>query len=318
MAWLGLAVAGLALLGAGSALAAPTFRWSGAAAKGSRGWADTANWEGGTAPSASEPVALEFPTLTSGACTSSPPSDTCYESENNVSGLTVESLRLEDSTTYAIAGKPIMLDGGGLSVAPAASTTGQTGSLLATPIVLRAGQTWSIAGQSGDNAIDDNQLALFGEVSGGDPLHMKLSEGGGLVLANADNVGPLSFEGADSGQAGIFNGVVELFGAEVNSSDHEPVSFDNVFAIGNGITGPLSTNAAEIVVEPDEEGAEYLQVQSATLDPASTLSFAVNGSGDTAGRDYGQLLSNGASMCLSTPRDERSSSATPSSGHPSA
>ncbi len=293
VAVLGLVVTGVVLLVTPVALAASTFRWSGGAAEGSRGWANAANWEGDSAPSSSEPVALEFPMLTAG-CASSSPADTCYESENNVSGLHLESMRVEDSQTYVIAGEPITLEGGGLTAGPATDTTEPIGSIVALPIALGASQTWDIAGQGGDGAIDGNQLLLVEEVTGDQPLHVKLSEGGGLDLANENEVGPLNFEGADPNQAGIFNGVVELLGAQLNASDHEPVSFNHVFVIGTGATGPLTTNAASVVVETGGKKAERLAVQSATFDPESLLTFAVNSTGPEAGLDYGQLTSTGA------------------------
>jgi hypothetical protein len=273
----------------------PTFTWSGGAPKTLRGWGNAANWKGGSTPASSEPVALEFPTLTSANCTSAPPTDTCYESENNVSGLNVESLRIEDSQTYVIAGDPIILGSGGLAAEPTTNTTEQIGSILALPIALGVPQTWNILGQSGDAAIDGNQLMLLEEVSGSSrPLEVRLSEGGGLVLANNVEVGALSLEGAESNRAGILNGVVELVGAQLDASDHEPVSFNHVFVIGTGATGPLTTNAAEVVVETGEKKAERLEVQSLTLDPQSRLTFAVNGTGVTAGYDYSQLSSTGA------------------------
>jgi hypothetical protein len=290
-----LLVVGVVLFSAPIASASSTFTWSGGATKTARGWSNATNWEAGAIPSSSEPVALEFPMLTSANCTSSPPTDTCYESENDVSGLDVESLHVEDSQTYVIAGKPIALGSGGLTAAPATDTTEQIGSILAMPIALGVGQTWNIAGQSGDKAINGNQFVLFEEVSGASyPLDVKLSEGGGLVLANEDEVGHLSLEGAEAGRPGIFNGVAELYGAQLNVSDHEPVSFKHLFVSGAGATGPLTTEAAEVFVEPGEKKAEHLEVQSATLDSASQLAFAVTEAfGSEAGRAYAQLSSTG-------------------------
>ncbi len=288
----GFLVSAALLIGVPAASASTTFKWSGEAAKASRGWANLENWEGGSAPSPSEPMMLEFPRLTSANCMTSPPVDTCYESENNVSGLDVESMHVEDSQTYVIAGEPIVLGSGGLNVAPATNTSEQTGSIMAMPVTLGAQQTWSIAGQSGDTAIDGNQFVLLEEVSGaGQPLKISLGDGGGLVLVNEDEVGPLSFEGADPNSGGILNGVVELFGAELNASDHEPVSFDHIFVIGTGTTGPLTTDAASIAVEPGEKKAERLEVQGATFDPKSRLTFWVTSTGAEAGREYAQLTS---------------------------
>jgi hypothetical protein len=133
-------------------------------------------------------------------------------------------MNVEDSQTYVIGGEPIALGSGGLAAAPATSTTGQIGTILDLPIDLDVPQTWSIAGQSGDSAIDGNQLVLLGEVSGDHPLNVGMSEGGRLVLANEDEVGPLSLEGGESDRIAILNGVVELYGAQLNSVDHEPVN----------------------------------------------------------------------------------------------
>jgi hypothetical protein len=127
---------GVVLLGAPVAIASSTFKWSGGDTKTSRRWSDSSNWEGGATPSSSEPVALEFPMLTSASCTVALPTDTCYESETNVNGLSVEALYVEDSQTYLIAGKPITLGSGGLAAAPATNTTEQIGSILTMPIAL--------------------------------------------------------------------------------------------------------------------------------------------------------------------------------------
>ncbi len=294
IALLGLFLLSAVLVSAATAAAAPILRWSGGANAGFYGWSNTSNWEGGVAPSSSEAVALEFSRLTSSSCTSTPPTDSCYESENNITGLNVESLQVEDSQTYVIEGEPITLGSGGLAAAPATNTTEQIGSIIAMPIALGASQTWNIVGQSGDNAIDGNQLVFFRDVSGAShPLNMKMSEGGGLVLVNENEVGPLSLEGADPNRAGILNGVTELYGAQLNSSDHEPVSFNHIFVVGTGATGPLTTNAAEILLEPGENSAERLEVQNATLDPESHLIFTMKGAGDRPGIDYAQLASTG-------------------------
>ncbi|MGA9314019.1 MAG: Ig-like domain-containing protein [Solirubrobacteraceae bacterium] len=211
-----------------------------------------------------------------------------------MSGLDVESMQVEDSQTYVIAGEPITLGSGGLNVAPATNTTEQTGSIMAMPVTLGAPQTWRVAGQSSDTAINGNQFVLLEEVSGAaQPLNVSLSDGGGLVLVNEDEVGPLSFEGADPSREGILNGVVDLLGAELNASDHEPVSFNHVFAIGTGAMGPLTTHAASIAVEPDEKKAERLEVQGARFDSKSQLTFVITSTGTDAGREYAQFSSSG-------------------------
>jgi hypothetical protein len=212
-----------------------------------------------------------------------------------MSGLDVESLHVEDSETYEIAGDPITLGSGGLVAAPATSTTEPIGSILALPISLGDPQVWTIEGQSNDSAIDGNQLLLLGKVSGAnESLDMKVSDGGGLDLANDNEVGPLTLEGADPSRAGILNGVVELFGAQLDASDHEPVSLSHVFLIGTGATGSLRTDATEIFVVPGEKQPERLEVNGATLDPESRLTFGVTGGGSNAGLEYAQLRSTGS------------------------
>ncbi len=290
----GFLVCAVLLVSVPVASASTTFKWSGMAAQGSSGWANAQNWEGNSTPSSLEPVTLEFPQLSSPACTASPQVDTCYESENNLSGLDVESLDVEDSEPYVIAGEPITLGGGGINVAPATNTTEQTGSIMAMPVKLGAQQTWNIAGQSSDTAIDGNQFVLLEEVSGSNqPLNVNLSDGGGLVLVNEDEVGPLSFEGANSSRSGVLNGVVELLGAQLNALDHQPVSLNHIFMIGTGATGPLTTDSASIVVVPGEEKVERLEVQDATFDAGSRLTLAVTSTGTEAGREYAQLTSSG-------------------------
>jgi hypothetical protein len=271
-----------------------SFKWTGAAAEGTRGWSDSANWEADGTPSSSGSVALEFPMLTSAGCISSSPTDTCYESENNVSGLNVELMRVDDSHEYVIAGRPITLDGYGLSALPATNTSKPIVSLVALPITLGAEQAWHIDGQNSDEAIDENQLLLVDSVSGeSHRLTVDVADSGGLDLANDNEVGPLSLEGASFIRPDILNGVVELLGAKLNASNGEPVSLSHLFVVGTGATGPLKTDAIELLVRPGGDHAEPLEVKSATLDRESWVDFDVVDAGATPGLDYAQLASKG-------------------------
>jgi hypothetical protein len=87
-------------------------------------------------PSLIEPVALEFPRLTTSDCASKPSSDTCYESHNDVGDLDVESLRIDDGDEYELT-EEITLGVGGLSASPAAGTRGAAGDVIGLPVCQR-------------------------------------------------------------------------------------------------------------------------------------------------------------------------------------
>lgn len=84
--------------------------WTGDAAESS--WSAAKNWEGETAPSSPGPVALDFPRLPS--C-----SGACYKSTNDMSGLDVESIGIDDGDEYELTGDTITLGDGGLTASPA-------------------------------------------------------------------------------------------------------------------------------------------------------------------------------------------------------
>jgi len=72
----------------------PSFTWSGATpltGPGAGNWSNTTNWKGLSAPSGSVGT-LTFPALTSAACTTTFPPGTCYQSNNDLTGLTVNAL----------------------------------------------------------------------------------------------------------------------------------------------------------------------------------------------------------------------------------
>lgn len=104
------------LLPVANASAAPDFTWSGAEPLGASNWSNGGNW-GGTAPSGSVGT-LAFPALTSPACTANPPTATCHQSNNDVSGLNVSALSIDDGVGYQISGKAITLGAGGITASP--------------------------------------------------------------------------------------------------------------------------------------------------------------------------------------------------------
>jgi hypothetical protein len=273
----------LVLVPAASATVSP-FVWTGNASEPA--WSSSSNWGEGSAPSSSEPVTLEFPRIP--FC-----SGTCYKSENDVSGLTAESIKLDNGDEYVLRGKEITLGGGGLTASPASESSGASGDVIDLPVQLGASQTWSIAGRSG-GGLGENGAAVLGNLAGSSSsaLTFEISNEALLYLSNETEVGPVTIVGADPNEAGIFNGFVEYFG-ELNFSDKEPVSLSHIFLIGSGAFGALSTNHAALDIGSATYPAEGIVADSATFASGSEVGVQITGSGDTAGEDYSQLESAG-------------------------
>lgn len=273
----------LALVPAAGATVSP-FVWTGNAS--GPNWSSVSNWEAGSQPSSSEPVTLEFPRIP--YC-----SGTCYTSENDVSGVTAESIKLDNGDEYVLRGKEITLGVGGLTASPASGSTGASGDVIDLPVKLGASQTWSIAGRS-DGSLGENGAAVLGNLtsSNGSALTLEISNEALLYLSNETDVGPTTIAGADPNEAGIFNGFVEYFG-ELNFSNEAPVSLSHIFLVGSGAFGALSTNHAALDIGSATDPAEGIVADSATFDSGSEVGFQITGPGDTVGRDYSQLESAG-------------------------
>jgi hypothetical protein len=287
----------LALATAASANAS-SFTWTGASpgrTESAAHWSNGANWEGGTPPSSSEAIeTLTFPHLTDGECTSPPETDACYLTLNDLSGLTVNSIQLDDADEYLLAGEGIALGGGGLTAASPAGTSGFAGSYLEMPIRLSASQRWSVANRSGGE-LAENGLLVGGNLTGaGDSLALELSGGGALVLANSTEVGPVTVEGQDTSGKNVANGVVLLGEGELNSSDHEPVELSHVLFLGTGAVGQLATNHATLEVGNGVSPAGDLEAADVKLDSASGVIFEITGGGTVAQTEYSQLVSHGS------------------------
>src|ERR1700682_5696912 len=158
-----LVVATGALLLLPAAAGAASFTWSGAEllSPSSAHWSNGANWEG-TAPSGTVET-LTFPALTSSACTAKPPTATCYFGENDISGLKVKAIKIDDGVGYNITGSnAITLGAGGITASPSAIDPFHTAELH-VPITLSAPQKWTITG---------DELGVNANVSGpvSDPL----------------------------------------------------------------------------------------------------------------------------------------------------
>jgi hypothetical protein len=256
-----------------------SFTWTGGATAGTPGWASGANWEGGSAPSSSEPVSLEFPKLTSSACSPSPPSDTCYVGENNTGDLTVESLRMDDGDEYTIKGDEVTLGDGGLTASPADGTSGLAGDVLELPIRLSAAQAWNITGREGGTVGENGVFVGDGLTGPGKALAIDMSDGPVLYLEGDSEVGPIAIDGTAAGVAG---GLVRASG-ELNGTDEDPVNLSDVKFEGGGTVGALSVSATELVP------AGRLEAASTTFDSSSKAVFEFAGSYNSELTSHGTI-----------------------------
>jgi hypothetical protein len=292
-----LAFGGLSLaLGPVASASASSFTWAGGSAgrtESAAHWSAGANWEGNTPPTTSQMIeTLTFPHLTNSECMSKPETDTCYLTLNDISGLTVGSMQLDDADNYLLAGEKITLGSGGLTATPT-SGTGFAGSFMEMPLELNSSQKWSIANRSGGE-IEENGLLLGGEVTGeGSELTVELTNGPALVLENSTEVGPVTIEGLNTSGEHVDNGLVLLEEGELNSADRHPVDLRNVFFAGAGAVGALTTNSGTLDVGNTTGSAGALKASSVTLDSTSAVIFGIMGGGTTAQVDYSQMVSAG-------------------------
>jgi hypothetical protein len=276
-----------ATLGCASADAA-SFTWSGAATPGTSNWSAGANWSG-TAP-AGAVEDLIFPALTGAACTPSPPvADPCYQSNNDLGGLSVNAITIDDGVEYNITGTAITLGAGGITASPSASDSGfpnPRNPRLGLPIVLGAPQTWTIAGGSANQ-----QMNLGAAVSGGFALTVDLSGQTFLGVNQQDvEVGPVMVTGSSP-----FPGTVSLGpgGGSIDATDGNAVNFTGGAGLAafGGATGPLTMTGGQLQVG-GPGGAGRLAVNGGvTLDSTEFSSFVQPG--PTASVDYSQLGATG-------------------------
>jgi hypothetical protein len=273
----------------------PSFTWNGRSAPEEYGWSLATNWTGGVAPEADESIsALTFPELTNPACEFEHESEACYVTFNDLPGLSAESMQIDDGDEYLIGGEELSLGSGGLTASPPGHTVGPAGSFMFMPLRLSASQKWTIADHSGAE-LDENGLVVLGDVTGtSSTLAVELNNGPALVLANDTEVGPVTVEGPNVSGEHIENGSVFFEGGQLNSADQQSVNLDHVFFEGTGALGPLTTDAATVVVGSGTDPAKSLEAPSVKLDPASGTVFEIRGSGTAAQTAYSQLVSTGS------------------------
>lgn len=286
----------LALAPAAVASSTP-FTWVGTSTTGDEEgyWSEAGNWEANAAPPASSEIGtLTFPLLTSTACTVEMEDDPCYFSVNDVSGLTAESIQIDDGDGYFIAGEQLTLAQGGFTASPATGSSGPATDFIGMPIQLSASQKWHIANRSG-GGIEENGVLLFSGLtaSTSTDLTVELSNGPALFLDNRSEVGPVTIEGPNTVGERISNGSVFLGRGELNSSDRQAVNLSHIFFAGSGAVGPLTTDGATLDAGSGGYPAEGLEALSVKLDPSSGVLFEITGSGSAAESDYSQLVSAG-------------------------
>jgi hypothetical protein len=306
--WTEFALAVLVVAAAGalasSAAPAANFTWSGGAASGEGKWSNTSNWLGGAAPSGTVET-LTFPLLTSGACTTTPETEACRHSENDLTGVTANALDINLAASggriYFLAGKAITLGSGGLTATMPGGSEGQ--ACLELPIVLGAAQTWSVDGAEHFGTLDVTNVT-----GSSSALNVALSHRGQLNTAcfpGADiEVGSVSVAGADpshTGSAAYQNGNIGLFGS-LNATDGHSVSLTDVALFTDGSDGPptstvgaLSLKGASLSIGSTNVTPTGILAVAGdlSLDSSSQMYLNINGVGTTAGADYSQVKATG-------------------------
>jgi hypothetical protein len=266
--------------------AAAAFRWTGAAALG-EGWSAGKNWAGGVAPSGSVGM-LKFEKLGGGCSNTQQSPHACYSSDDDLTGLRVGAISIEDTQGYALLGNAVTLGAGGLRAAPSTQQCpcGLTGVFL--PIVLGADQTWSIDGEFG--------VTFGGKVTGRPhALALALGSGSSAILEDIE-VGPVSFSGTSAARSGRPFLMLERRNArsEVNAIDREPVHLDGVFLrASRAAVGPLAAHDAAISGAGSDPPGVVAVSGRVKLDSRSEILAYVTRSGATPGKDYWQLRARG-------------------------
>jgi hypothetical protein len=272
----GLALACVCLLMLASSALAANYTWSGSSTT-SHDWSEAANW-GGAAPSGAVGT-LEFPELTTAACTANPATAACYETANDIGGVSANGISLDGpykvnfSSFVSAPGDALTLGSDGLTTSDPGNLKAVYATAVNVPITLSAPQTWSINGS----------LYLGGGVGGNEALGVNLSGGGNVDLNGAVNTGPVRVTGAnaaDTGESADDNGAVWVgaadpaanITADFNGIDENPVRVNDA-AIGSneGIVGPLTLKGGDITFGLLGAGATLTVNGNLTLDAASAL-----------------------------------------------
>jgi hypothetical protein len=221
-----------------------------------------------------------------------PTNNPCYSGNNDISGMSVQSLSIDDSYPYSLGGDGITLGAGGgttITATPSNATNG-FGASLGFPITLGAAQTWSI---NGDPHNGFSLLDFVGHVTGSSrALNIDLGPAAFLTLGGGTEVGTLTVTGSDV----VNRPVPEVsFISDVNSTDGNAVSATGVVMplLNDAAFGPLTLVSDELQVGTGTRGATVTINGGLSIDSTSFTQFFINGHGSTAGVDYSQLSATG-------------------------
>ncbi len=295
--------AAIAVAGPAGATSVPTFTWTGAdgasVTSPNFSWSDANNWTSTTNPgkaptSGDGAVDLIFPQLTCSACA---------ESDNDISGLTVQNLTIDaDGATsaapsYSMTGDSITLQGPDALDGTLTISAGQTYSppYVDIPMVLSQNQAWTLTGGL--------SIALIGPLAGSSSaLGVTLGDGSILNLQGDDNVGTVTVTGADASDTGngaFGNGMLAILGGgSLNAGDGNPVNITHGVVFGSADVGPLTMVGGDVAPGSNPAGLTAVE-GSASFDAqtffqiVSLATPAVSGSAPVAGRDNPELTARG-------------------------
>lgn len=267
----------------------PSFTWSGATAlgAGASNWSTTTNW-GGTAPSGTVGT-LAFPQLTNTECTASTPTETCYASNNNVSGLNVNAITLAAGAPYNITGNAFTLGAGGIATTLLPSTTYYNQPTINTSIALGADQTWTL---------QSSAFSLKGSVTGTPTLGIDFTGAGSsfLQVGGDMEVGDVAATASGSNGAVVIEGPGFGGTGSLNGTNNNPVTFSNgagLAVFGGGTIGPLTMNGGQLQVGEGVSSDGVLTVNGAATFNSGEFSAFINQAGTAPGIDYSQLSVSG-------------------------
>jgi hypothetical protein len=290
---LAILAAALALMQAPAAAFAADFTWTGTAAVNPEAdnWSTPANWEG-TVPAGSV-GRLTFPALPEPPCGTQPDEfAACYLSKNDISGLVVNSISIDDGVSYLLSGNSVRLGRGGLTAAPSASDPRMVlVPQLELPLMLSAPQTWSIVGGS-----HGQQLGVDGAVTGeSESLGIHFRESGFLNLSNDVEVGRVSISGGGGlslARPPGSEGLLSLNGADGNPVELGKGSSLAAYGLHSAI-GPLTVRSGRLQVGEGLPPEGTLTVAgSLKLDSRTNVSLYI-AHGATPGTDFSQLRVSG-------------------------
>jgi hypothetical protein len=300
-----------------SAASAANFTWSGGG--GADDWSDGANWLGGVAPSSGASIGtLRFPEL------SSP-----VHSDNDLAGVSVEQVQLDNTHGFGLGGNGFSLGSGGVTLS-AAAVPPIFSTVLAAPIVLTADQTWTVSGPIEPGPPDD--IGLTGQLSGESAnLTINLNTYADLAFGSFieasgpdDEIGNTTITGSDAreklGEDEVIHKSMVNLPVGFNGSDGKRLRVKDVELFGSGPTGPIVAEDASVGLEGaaigpvtglDGSGLGINgSVAAVTLDASSGLSFQILPAGSTPGTDYERLTSTGpitlggGRLSIATAQDE--------------